>query len=337
MIMMLRRVVAALDRHWFAPALFSDLALVRILAFGSQTLVFLWYPAGGLRSVSEELLLTTAGAPLYYPLPILRVLLAPFGQLSHTPPSATFLLGVFAVAVVAGVLATIGLFARVAMLAAAAANGLIVAHHYSYQEFHHAEALMAIALGVLALSPSAAVWSVDAAVRRWRTREALAETSVFARWPLRLMQWIMALTYLSAATAKLRYGGLAWFNGHTMTYHYLSIAIETGREAPAYLATFPPALHVAPSMVAWLVEATFWVAILAPRFAWILVVAGAGLHLAVFASMGIAFFQNILLYSVFAESLRLYAPRPFPVLHKGHRGETRRARLMSDGSISPDW
>jgi hypothetical protein len=316
MITMLRRAAAALDRHWFGPAQLTDLALVRIVAFGSQTLIFLWYPDGRFRSVSEQLLQTTAGAPLYEPLPILRVLLMPFAQLGDTPPSATFLLGVFAVAVVAGALATIGLFARVAMLAAAAATALIVAHHYSYQEFHHAEALMVIALGVIALSPSAAVWSVDAAFRHRRTGEAAADTSIFARWPLRLVQWMIALTYLSAAAAKLSNGGLAWFNGHTMTYHYLWLALHTGREVPAYLATLPPAIHIAPSMIVWLVEATFWIAILAPRFAWIFVVAGAALHLSVFATMGIAFFQTMLLYTVFAESLRLYAPRPFQVLHK---------------------
>jgi hypothetical protein len=241
---------------------------------------------------------------LYDPLPALRVLLLPFGHIADAPPSATFLVGVFAVAVIAGALATIGLFARVAMLAATAANAIIVAHHYSYGEYHHAEALMIIALGVLALGPSSTVWSVDAVLRRRRTGQGQSDTSIFARWPLRLMQWMIALSYLSAAKAKLGVGGLAWFNGHTMTYHYLNVAINRDHDIAAYFATLPPTMHVAPSVAAWLIEASFFVAILAPRFAWIFILVGAGMHLAVFATMGIAFFQTILLYSVFVESLR---------------------------------
>ena len=313
-VLMLPRVLALLDRHWFAPASLKDLAFVRIVAFASQTLVFLWYPV----TLREQLLQTTGAPDLYEPLLILRVLLAPFGQLGDTPPSATFLIGVYVVAIVAGVLATIGLFSRGAMLAATAANALLQAHHYSYGEFHHAEALMMIALGALAVGPSAEVWSVDAVRRRRRSGRPLSEMSVFARWPLRLIQWMIALSYLSAAGAKLANGGLAWFNGHTMTFHYVTIAIENDRAVPAYLATLPPALHIAPSVIAWLVEATFFVAILVPRLAWLLVVGGAALHLAVFATMGITFLQNIVLYSVFLESLRLHAP--FALFRRGRAG-----------------
>lgn len=302
---MLRRMLALLDRHWFAPASLRDLALVRIIAFASQTMVFLWYPV----TLREQLRQATDAPDLYEPLLILRLLLAPFGQLGDTPPSAGFLIGVYAVAIVAGVLATIGLFSRPAMLVTTAANAILQAHHYSYGEFHHAEALMIIALGVLAVGPSANVWSVDAVRRRRRTGLPAAETSVFARWPLRLIQWMIALSYLSAASAKLSNGGLAWFNGHTMTFHYLTIALEKDRFVPAYMATLPPELHIAPSVIAWLVEATFLVAILVPRLAWVVVAGGAILHLTVFATMGITFLQNILLYSVFLESLRLYAPR----------------------------
>lgn len=305
----MRRMLVALDCHWFAPASLRGLALVRILAFGSQTLVFLWFPDGRVRSVAEQLLQATAGAPQYVPLPALRLLLLPFGRLAHGPPSTAFLTATFAVAVVAGAMATVGLFARAAMLAAAAANLLIVAHHYSYGEYHHAEALMLIALGVLALGPSAAVWSVDAAWRRRRTGEVPPAESAFARWPLRSIQWTIALTYLSAAGAKLANGGLAWFNGYTMTYHYLTVALSTNRQAAAAMAALPPAWHIAPAAAGWLLEALFFVAILVPRAAWIFLLAGLGLHLGVYATMELAFFQTMVLYCVFAESLRLYGPR----------------------------
>lgn len=307
---MIAAALQALDRHWFAPGRLSDLALVRIIAFGSQTGIFLWYPDARVRSLPEQLLQTSAGAHLYDPLPLLRIMLWPFGQLSAGPPEPAFLTTVYVIAVAAGALATIGLFARPAMLAAAAAHALIVAHHYSYGEYHHAEALMIIALGVLALGPSAQVWSVDAARRRRRTGSPNPALSEFARWPLRVVQWLLALSYLSAAMSKLVTSRLSWFNGHTMTFYYTAVALATDREAPAHMATLPPALHILPSIIAWVVEAVFFVAILKPRYTWVVLLFGALLHLTVYATMGIAFFQTLLLYSVFVEHLRLTAGTP---------------------------
>lgn len=314
----MRRLITALDRYWFAPASLRDLALVRILAFGTQTLFFLLFPGGYLRSLPDQIHQAQVGTPLYQPIAALKVLLLPWGPWGEVQPSATFLTVTFGVAVVAGVLATIGLYARATMLCAAAANTLLVAHYYSYGEFHHAEALMMIALNVLAVAPSTQVWSVDAARRRRRARGAPSgpsapaddyESSVFARWPLRLMQWLLALGYLSAAGSKLYYGGLGWVNGYTLTYHFLSEAVRSNRETALFLASLPPWTHIVPSIFALLFELTFVVAVLVPRTAWLYVVAGATFHLAVYATMRFAFFQTIVLYCVFVESLRLYWPK----------------------------
>ena len=62
-------------------------------------------------------------------------------------------------------------------------------------------------------------------------------------------------------------------------------------------------------MLAWLFEALFVVAVLVPRTAWLFVLGGVALHVSVYASMDIAFFQTMLLYGVFVDSLRRYPPR----------------------------
>jgi hypothetical protein len=41
---------------------------------------------------------------------------------------------------------------------------------------------------------------------------------------------------------------------------------------------------------------------------WVFVFGGLAMHLAVFATMGIAFFQTMLLYVVFLEAVRRYPP-----------------------------
>lgn len=326
-----RRALAALDRHWFAPASLRDLAIVRILTFGSQTLVFLWLPIGRARSLGEQLHQASAGGERYAPVVALRALLLPFGQLGAEPPSAEFLTATYGAAIVAGLLATVGLWARPAMLVAAAANLLLVAHHYSYGEYHHAEALMLIALGVLALGPSAAVWSVDAWRRQRRTGVARSDVSPFARWPLRLIQWVIALSYLSAAGAKLATGGLAWFNGYSMAFHYLVLGASGQHEVAALLATLPPRWHILPSVFGWAVEAFFFVAILWPRTAWLFVLGGVALHLGIYVAMGIAFFQTMLLYCVFIESLRRFGPRDLCRRRVGRTPGVRRAAAIATG------
>ena len=304
----MRRLLSALDRHWFAPASLRDLALVRILAFGSQTLFFIVQPGPGFRPPWRQIELTSMAPAPFKPLTVLKALLLPFGGWGEVRPDADLIAAALVVAFAGGALATVGLFARVTMPAAALANTLLVAHWFSYGDFHHAEALMLIALNVLAIAPSADAWSLDAVRRRRAGREAPPDASVFARWPLRLMQWLLALTYLSAAGHKLAKGGLEWFNGHTMMHHLITAGLQRGRELAFVLAELPPWVHVVPSIFSVLFELTFVVAILVPRTAWLYVLAGTAFQLGVYVAMRIGFFQTILLYSVFAESLRRFPP-----------------------------
>jgi hypothetical protein len=167
---------------------------------------------------------------------------------------------------------------------------------------------MVSALNVLAVAPSAEVWSLDAVRRRRAGQPAPQDASAFARWPLRLLQWVIALTYLSAAGSKLANGRVQWFNGYTMMHHFLTAGMQPGRDVALFLAALPPWVHIVPSIVAFAFELTFVVAVLVPRTAWAYVLIGAAFHLAVYVGMGIAFFQTILLYAVFVESLRLYWP-----------------------------
>jgi hypothetical protein len=309
------RLIAALDRYWFAPASPYDLAIVRIVAFGSQSLFFILLPGGRLRSLGEQLDRLSVPVGLYTPLLALKVLFLPWGRWGEFRPSASFLIATFVVAILAGILATLGLYARVAMPVAAAAHALLVAHYYSYGEFHHAEALMMIGLFVLAMAPSAAVWSVDsvrARRRRHTIPSGLDEPSpdilALVRWPLLLMQWLIALSYLSAAGAKLYHGGLSWINGYTMTYQFLVVGLLDDSKPALFFASVPPQVHILPSILTLLFELSFVVAVLAPRTAWFYVIAGACFHTAIYVTMGIAFFQTMLLYCVFVDSLRRHWP-----------------------------
>lgn len=81
------------------------------------------------------------------------------------------------------------------------------------------------------------------------------------------------------------------------------------RDIALFLANLPPTAHILPSIASVLFELTFVVAVLWPRGAWIWLLAGIAFHLGVYVTMDIAFFQTILLYVVFVESIRRHRPR----------------------------
>jgi predicted DCC family thiol-disulfide oxidoreductase YuxK/uncharacterized membrane protein YphA (DoxX/SURF4 family) len=316
----MRSLLERLDRHWFAPARLADLALMRIALVGFQ-LALLLVPALSDRigacpgcSLRFQRWLTTLDANQYLPIPALKVLLLPFGWGAR--PDAMFLHAVWVAAVVTGVCALVGWYARPSLLVFAAANTLLVAHAYSYGETHHTEALMTIGLWALAFSPSGAVWSLDAlrdrvrcavSTMRFAPEPAKPPESPLARWPLRLMQWLLVLSYFSAGISKLRNGGPEWFNGYTLAYFIGKDAIERGSTLGVWLSGQIPLLRVL-SVVAIATELGFVGAVLLPRFTWLFLVAGAGLHAAIYWTQRAPFPQFIVLYVVFIEAVREYPP-----------------------------
>ena len=300
---MMRSILRALDCHFFTPERLSDLALMRIVCVGATLLFF--FP-----SLQHQLYVARADQSLFQPLPALKVLLLPLGW--GVRPSPTLLQWVWTGTIVAGVAALIGLFSRPALLLFAAGNTLMVAHRYSYAEVHHPEALLTITLWLLAVSPSAAVLSLDALLRRVRTAggsmhvEPPAQTlpeSPFARWPLRTVQWLLVLVYLSAGLSKLAAGGLDWFNGYTLSYYFAQDALRWGSPVGLWLAGQPEIASVL-SVGAVVFELTFVLAILVPRLAPVYLLWGVATHGLIYLAQRAPFFQYYALFFAFIESVR---------------------------------
>jgi predicted DCC family thiol-disulfide oxidoreductase YuxK/uncharacterized membrane protein YphA (DoxX/SURF4 family) len=321
-----KRLIAALDRHWFAPASLQDLALVRIVAVASQ--LFFFIP-----DLAYQIRLAHANPVLYKPLYALKVLLLPLGGWG-VRAGPGFLEAVWLAAIVSGVMALLGRFTRSSLLVFAATNTLLQAHEYSYGELHHPEALMMIALWVLAVSPAGAAWSLDDLKRRrtaaaralaFTPRTAADYTSPYARWPIRLIQWLFVLVYFSAGLEKLSIGKLDWYNGYTMAYYLLQDGVRNGLPASLFLAGHPKFLFLV-SIGAALFELTFALAVLVPRLAWVYVLGGTLFHTGIFALQRAPFFQFICLYIVFLEPIRAHLPSWLRL-----RADPRRWTVLYDG------
>ncbi|HET7599867.1 MAG TPA: HTTM domain-containing protein [Gemmatimonadales bacterium] len=298
----MRSILRALDRHFFAPERLSDLALLRIACVGA-TLLFFFPP------LSRQLYLAQADPSLFKPLPILKVLLLPLDAWGARP-GPMLLHAIWLGASIAGLAALVGLCTRPALLLFAGGNTLLVAHRYSYGELHHPEALLIIALWLLAVSPAGETMSLDALIERARIARHTAKAapaapveSPFARWPLRTVQWLLVLAYLSAGLSKLVNGGLDWFNGYTLVYYFAQDGLRWGVPLGLELARHPTLASLL-SVGAVLLELTFALAVLAPRLAPAYVLAGVVMHGLIFAAQRAPFFQYYVLYFAFVESFR---------------------------------
>jgi predicted DCC family thiol-disulfide oxidoreductase YuxK len=293
----------ALDRYFFAPARLSDLALLRIVCVGGGLLVFppLWAVLHYAQVAQSE----------WLPLPALKVLMLPLGGWG-VRPEPMFLHAVWLGTQLAGVTALVGLYTRPSLFLFAAGNTLIFAHFYSFGVVHHPEGIFIITLWLLAVSPSGAALSLDALLGRLRVaaqrlrfepRPAVPAESGFARWPLRTVQWLLGMAYLSAGLSKLVNGGLAWFNGYTLVYYATMDGLLWGAPLAPALAGHPGVASLF-SIGAVAFELTFWLAIVFPRLVPLYLLGGAAMHLSIYAVQRAPFFQFIFLYVAFIEVLR---------------------------------
>jgi hypothetical protein len=99
------------------------------------------------------------------------------------------------------------------------AVGLLALGSYrgSWGQLLHFENLMVLYLLILALSPAADAWSIDA--RRRRDRREVRGESVRYGFPIALAGLVLVITYVIAGLAKLRYGGVDWVFGDTLRNH----------------------------------------------------------------------------------------------------------------------
>jgi hypothetical protein len=291
------------NSYWFRPAPLLDLAIVRIVAVALQLSLLWWVPGRVLYdAVVQENAVPDA---LFAPLPALKVLLLPFGW--GYRPSLDALVVVYYVTSLAGVLALLGLRTNFSLLVFALGNLMLTAFVYSFGEMHHGQAVMMVALSVLALSPCGQVLSVDAWLRRrskasaepgYHFPELLEAESPFARWPILLIQWFFVLMYLSAVYSKMANSGLEWMNGYTLQYY---LAVDSMRwDSP--LATWLSQHHLFIMFVQWVVmlfQATFWLAVIYPRLRWIYVPLGLSFHVGILLTLKAPFYEWIGLYVVF--------------------------------------
>jgi predicted DCC family thiol-disulfide oxidoreductase YuxK len=300
---MLRRLLRPLDEYWFREGSLRLLALFRMLVAGAH--LFFFYPV-----FQRQLDRLAAPASEFIPIPALKVLLLPLGEWGIRP-DPTLVEAIWLIGIVAGIGALLGKYTRASLFVFALAHTFLTAHDYSYGFGHHPDALTVITMWALVLSPCGERWSLDDLQFRLRGARVTGrfapltpadDRSTFALWPLLLAQWLLALAYLSAGASKLSSGGLAWFDSSTLAFYLVQDGVRWDQPLGIYLAGFPWLMTFL-AVVTVVFEATFFMAIVVPRLAWIYLLVGIGIHVGILFTMAAPFIPWLILYTAFLPTL----------------------------------
>jgi len=290
--------------YWFAPASLFNLACCRLLLVGVELLLTVG------REFYHVVLYTAQNAPMmaetrYSPPLVYKLLTLPFRE--PFLPSEFSLSLIFVVTMVAGLAAFIGLFTNLSLIIFVVGQVFMRSFNYSFGEFHHVQAVMMIALAILALSPCGRVLSVDDLFRRLSSsakhRKVLAynifgESSEFARWPILLMQWIFALCYFSSFLSKMRYSGFEWANGFTLQFYLARDGLRWNSTLGLWFADHHWLAWIS-QWTALLFQGTFFLIVIFPLLRWFYIPLGFTFHVVVYLTMRAPFFTWMGMYGVF--------------------------------------
>ena len=202
-----------------------------------------------------------------------------FMELLPEMPPKPAVVALQAVAVLAAVLAALGLRTRVSLpLAWACAvflNGMLT----STGKVVHNDLVLLLCLVPLLAAPCADAWSLDA-------RRASSARSVSSRrygWPLRTTAIVVAGAYFFAGLAKLVHSGPAWVTSDNLRW---ALYASGDSDLAVFIADRPWLAH-ALAAGTLLLELGFPLVLFLPRAAWIFVPGAVLFHVGIWLAMGL--------------------------------------------------
>ena len=303
--------------YWFAPAPVLDLSIVRIVIVGAQLLLLLFYGSYDIERFEEFSELEHA---LYHPIPAFRIATIFFGL--DFRPDFTFLLIIYWSTVLVGFMALVGIFTNISMGLFLFGNVFLIGFLYSFGDFHHTQAPLILCLVVLMLSPCGRVLTLDRQMSSTPSKDVVAETDMMAGWPIKLMQWVFALIYVSAFLEKMVFiGGLDWLNGFTLQYYMARDTLWRGSLMGDWM-------HRHHELI--LFQGTFWISLIFTRLKWIYVPLGFAFHVMIYVQLNAIFMEWMAVYVVFVPVTA------FIMAYRRARSEGINFRLPGLGLNSPN-
>jgi len=258
---------------WFQPSPAVDLGICRLLFFGGLLAMYATEDIAAWGTVSHAFWRPTAF----------------FGALHLRPLSASGLEVLQATWHLALAWSAIGLFTRASITVAAVLGFYLLGLPHNFGHTFHFDALLVIAMGVLAFSRAGDAVSVDL----WRTGAPEPPPSGEYTWPIRMIWVAMSLVFLAAGIAKIRYGGLAWITSDNMKVILMRAVYHVSDADPLtnlglWIAAHPWVTH-ALAAAALIIELGFITSLVSPVARAVFVPAAFGLLVGIRVLMGPTF------------------------------------------------
>ncbi|MGB7934977.1 MAG: hypothetical protein WCH04_22710 [Gammaproteobacteria bacterium] len=278
----------------FREGSYFDLGILRIIAVATSLLFLIFISRFGIEGAFY------LSGDFYRPLPALKILMLPFGW--GTRPEPWLVNSIYWITIATGITALVGFRTNISLLIYAIGNIFLTAFIYSFSDLHHREAVMAVILFALALSPSGRVLSVDNRMGKGfnglvDSTAASSTHSPYAYWPILLLQIFFALMYFSAVVWKHQ-SGLGWANGFTLQAYLVQDGIRHNSPIALWFSQFHYFIYFVQLIVVTF-QATFFLIIFFPKLRWIYIPIGLVFHIGILLTLTAPFYQWIALYMGF--------------------------------------
>jgi hypothetical protein len=281
-------------QYWFAPVAPDNLAVCRILFYGSFFLFYTFLPRFGDFAAWGHV------SPVFWK-PVWS-----FSVLGIPQLPVPVLLGLQEIWKAALFLSCIGLFTRMSATVSAFLGFYLLGLPQNFGKIHHYDAFLVFALVIMAMSRCGDRYSVD----EWLTSVHFRGSrgthpapparppSGEYTWPVKAMWLVMSLVFFAAALAKLKHSGLDWVTGDSMSiwlvehqYHIANTDPFTSWGPRIARIRGLPHLLAATSIG---LELGYPLAMFSRRARWIFVPGVALMQLSIHALMGPTFEQQII-------------------------------------------
>jgi hypothetical protein len=278
---------------WFKPVSAENLALARILIYGSMSIFYLVTPSlfptwGWYARFSEW---GDVSKVFWHPLWIF--------QLLHLPLLSPQVIGVMNDLLVAAmILSAVGLFTRPANIATFVLGFYLFGLPNNFGKVHHLETPLLWFFLIMSFSRCGDAFSIDSILRRRGNRSAKQGLSGDYRWPIQLFCCALAAIYFEAGFSKLRHSGIQWVTSDLMAFYLTRAQYHITDAEPLthwglFIAAHPVLFHFSCGF-ALVLELLYPLALFDRRARMIIPVGGILMQTGIAVLMGPNFWQLII-------------------------------------------
>jgi predicted DCC family thiol-disulfide oxidoreductase YuxK len=285
------------NNFWFKPVPPDNLALCRIILFGTMFLFYVLtphlFPTWGWHQ--EFSAWGEVSDVFWSPIWLFERL--------HIPRFSTEVLAVLqAIWRLALAFSCIGFFTRCSTATSFILGLYLFGLPNNFGRTHHLDTILVFAFLIMAVSRCGDSWSVDHLIRTARYgSDSSGDRPILSgeyTWPVRTIWLVMSLVLFAAGVSKIRHSGLGWITSDSMGIfltqsNYHDTDAEPLTSWGLNLAQFPWAPHLL-AAAAVMLELGFPIALFSRRARWFIVPSGALMQFGIAILMGPNFYQSMI-------------------------------------------